>query len=160
MSTTTGTLIALQEAAAAFLRTGDSAAKTYFTDTTPVIGIFTEQLAALQQKIDEGLRRTGVSVLVRTVTASKANNAIPGKKGFGRVVLAFMVGCTPNVNPSGLHPATVAEKIVWVMGRFKFLGVTPEHESTELLPVQIADQVHYAVLFSLGDLFTNVEPTR
>lgn len=160
MPATTGTLIALQDAAAEFLRTGDTAAKAYFTDATPAIGIFTEQLAALQQKIDDGLRRTGISVLVRTVTASKARNNVPGKKGYGRVMLACMVGCTPNANPSGLHPATVAEKIVWVMGRFKFLHVTPEHESTELLPVQIPDQVHYAVLFSLGDLFSSTEPTR
>ena len=160
MSATVGTLIGLQEAAADFVKTGDTASKAYFTDATPAIGIFTEQLASLQQKIDDGLRRTGLSVLVRTVTAKRAKNNIAGKKGYGNVMLAFMIGCTPNANPSGIHPATVAEKIVWVMGRFKYLNVTPEHESTELLPVQIKDQVHYLVLFSLGDLFSSTEPTR
>lgn len=160
MSATTGMLIALQEAAATFLRTGDTAAKAYFTDTAPAIGIYTEQLAALQQKIDEGLRRTGVSILVRTVTANKARNNVPGKIGYGRVMLAVLVGCTPNANPSGLHPATVAEKVVWCLKRFAFRGVTPQHEATDLLPKQSEDQVHYSVIFSLEELHGDTEPTR
>lgn len=157
---TTGILLALQEAAAVFLRTGDAPSRAYFTEHPLPIGIFTEQLATLQDEINKGLRRTGISVLVKTVTANKSLNHIPGKECYGDTVLAFLVGSTPNANPSGLHVLTVASKIVWVMKRFKFNGVAPSHEGTDLLKTQIKDQVHCSVLFSLENVSSSEEPVR
>ena len=158
----TGLLAQLQAAAAAFLTAEPTLGQPYFLPSAPavVIPVFTEQVASLQQKINDGLMRTGLSILIRTVAGGAARNNVPDQLCFGDVSLVFMVGCTPNANPSGLDPSTVAEMIWWVMRKFKFNGVTPEHIRTQLLPAQIESQVHWGVEFRLADLKSATPPTR
>lgn len=158
-----GLLDTLQEAFADFLAHDvASGAQAFFTPVAPAltISIFAEEKGSLQDQIHTGLARTGLSVLVQTTEGMKADNNQPGKIGFGAVTLVALVSCQPATNRTGIKPRTCCEKIVWLARKFAFEGVTPEHQGISLLPREEKDRAHYAVKFSMGNLFTGDEPMR
>jgi hypothetical protein len=132
------------------------------------IPTFTARAGTLQDAINSGLGRTGMSVLVKAVSGEKARNNATDGIAYGETKLIFLTGCTPKANPCGLDPESVAEMIAWVMRKFSFRGsanataVTPEHEGTHQLERQqgLEDQVHWLTLFKLAEVRSETPPTR
>ena len=165
MSTTVeeGALVRLQDDFTAFLQSDlPSGARAFFTDATPAIPILTEEKGSLQDAINAGVRRTGMSVLVKAFTADGGQNQVAGKVGWDKVYLACLVGYTPKL-PGGIHGATIAEKIVWVAQHFRFEGkYAPKAEGIDTVPdrKEFPDQSFLAVSFTFRELFTAKEPVR
>lgn len=159
---TPGLFVRLQNAFAAFLRDDvASGARAFFTDAVPAIPVLAEESGSLNDAINDGLKRTGMSIVVKAFTADGAMNNVPGKIGYAKVYLAVLVGYTPK-RAQGLHGSTIAEKVVWVARKFAFEGKAAQHEGTDTLPPQndFPDQSFLTVAFTFRDVVNAIEPVR
>lgn len=161
---TPGMLINLREKWATHISTDAAAwpSGPYFTVAPPAftIPVFTEKLATLQQKITDGLLKTGLSVLIATVVAKKARNELPGFLAFEGIVAVAHVISTPNANPSQLAASDVAERIAWDTTKFKFNGAPMRLLDLSLSRVNSAPgRVAYDVIYTV-DTKTAEMPTR
>lgn len=117
-----GLLVNLRESWAEFLRSStndkDGGPAAYFS-AAPVIPIYTEKLATINEAIEAAKRQLGLCVVVVTVTARQGQNQVPGQLYFKDIAIVARVMETPRTNRTGVSASDCAEAIAWFTRRFR-----------------------------------------
>lgn len=120
-----GLLTSIRESSATFLTTDvPSGASAYFTPALPLLPIIviTEKLGTVEDRINKGLTQTGVSVLIATVVASDAQNQLPDRLYFGKVLFVARCFENPKANLSKVACSDLAEATAFFLRKFKPFG--------------------------------------
>lgn len=123
-----GLLVSIREDWGTFLGTDvASGAKAFFNPDAPglPISIITEKLGTVEQRINAGLTKTGLSVMIATVVAKGGRNNIPGRLSFSNIIAVARCFEQPVTNRTGIGASDLAEAIFWFTRQFKTAGGSP-----------------------------------
>jgi len=156
-----GLLTSIREEWATNLTTHEaSGAKAFFTPDAPLlpIPVITEKLGTIEQRINDGLTKTGLSVLIATVVAKGGRNQIPGRLSLANIIAAARVFEDPKSNQTGISASDCAEAIYWFTKQFKTAGGSP-FSFVSIGLGKDPTRVCYDVVYSIdGD--TSTRPSR